>query len=159
VQVNGAAIPTQYVSATQLAALIPANLVSTPGVLQVTVVNPQPNLAPSNVAPIFVVNPVAVVTSLNAGGVTWNPNSPPNSAFNQQVVITGVDFAPNAVAWVNPPCDNLGLRKAISTVRNSSTQIIATISIRCAGSYQLQIENPQPGGGLSAPVALAVPSA
>src|SRR5262249_46220960 len=42
VQVNGATIPTQYVSTTQLAALIPANLISVPGVLQVTVVNPQP---------------------------------------------------------------------------------------------------------------------
>jgi hypothetical protein len=158
VQVNGATIPTQYVSTTQLAALIPANLTSVPGVLQVTVVNPQPNLAPSNVAAIFIVNPIASISAVDAGHVTWNPNSPPNSAFNQQVVITGANFAPNAVAWVNPPCDTLGLRKAISTVRNSSTQIIATISIRCAGNYQLQIENPQPGGGLSPAVPLVVPS-
>src|SRR5262249_2298333 len=87
------------------------------------------------------------------------PNTPPNSFFNQAVVITGTNFSPNAVAWVNPPCDTLGYRKAVSTVRNSSTQIVATISIRCAGSYSLEIENPQPGGGLSAPVPLVVPSA
>jgi hypothetical protein len=126
-------------------------------VLEVTVTNPQPNLAPSNAAPLSVTNPVPVITSLDAQ-ISWNPNTPPNSSFPQAVFVTGTNFSPNAVAWVNPPCDNLGLRKALSTVRNSSTQIIATISIRCAGTYQIQIENPPPGGGLSAPTALVVPS-
>ena len=64
VQVNGVVVPTQYVSSTQLTGLIPANLVATPGLLQVTVVNPQPNLAPSNSAPLFVVNPAPVVTAV-----------------------------------------------------------------------------------------------
>jgi hypothetical protein len=157
--VNGTAVVTQYLSPTQLTALIPANLLSSPGVLQVTVVNPQPNLAPSNAAALFVVNPTPVITSVDAGQVTWNPNTPPNSFFNQAVVITGSNFSPNAVVWVSPPCDNLGYRKAISSVRNSSTQIVATISIRCAGNYSLEVENPQPGGGLSAPVPLVVPTA
>src|SRR5262249_33876134 len=132
---------------------------ASPGVLQVTVTNPQPNLAPSNAAALFVTNPVPVITSLDAGNISWNPNTPPNSFFNQQVVISGTNFSPNAIAWVNPPCDNLGSRKALSTVRNSSTQIIATVSIRCAGTYAISVENPQPGGGLSAPAPLVVPSA
>jgi hypothetical protein len=157
--VNGTPVVTQYVSPSQLTALIPASFVATPGVLQISVANPQPNLAPSNVAALFVVNPVPVISSLDAGHVTWNPNTPPNATFNQPVVITGVNFSSNAVAWVNPPCDTLGYRKAVSTVRNSSTQVIATIPIRCAGTYSIEVENPQPGGGLSAPVPLAVPSA
>jgi hypothetical protein len=159
VLVNNTPVVTQYVSSTQLTALIPASFVATPGVLQVTVVNPQPNLAPSNAAAFFVTNPSPVVTAIDAGHVRWNPNTPANDFFNQQVVITGSNFAPNAVVWVNLPCDNLGFRKALSTVRNSSTQIIATIPIRCAGTYSLEIENPQPGGGLSAAVSLVVPSA
>ena len=158
VLVNGTPVVTQYVSATQLTALIPASLLSAPGVLQVTVTNPQPNLAPSNAAVLSVTNPVPAITSVDAGQIAWNPNSPPNSFFNQAVVVTGTNFSPNAIAWVNPPCDNLGYRKALSTVRNSSTQIVATISIRCAGTYQIEIENPQPIGGLSAPVPLVVPS-
>ena len=158
VLVNGTAVVTQYVSSTQLTALIPASFVATPGVLQITVTNPQPNLAPSNAAPLFVTNPAPTITSIDAGNVTWNPNTPTNSFFNQQVVITGNDFSPNAVAWVNLPCDTLGYRKALSTVRNSSTQVIATIPIRCAGTYSLEVENPQPGGGLSASVPLGVPS-
>jgi hypothetical protein len=157
--INGTAIATQFISSTQLLAIVPPNLVSTPGVLQVTVANPQPTLAPSNAAPLFVTNPRAVITSVDAGNVIWNPNSPPNSFFNQQVVVTGTDFSPDAVAWVNLPCDSLGLRKALSTVRNSSTQVIATIPIRCAGTYSIQIENPQPGGGLSNAAPLVVPSA
>ncbi len=158
VLVNGTPVVTQYVSSTQLIALIPANFIASPGVLQVSVANPQPNLAPSNVAALFVTNPVPVISSLDAGNVSWNPNSPPNSTFNQPVVISGSNFSSNAVAWVNLPCDSLGFRKAVSTIRNSSTQIIATIPIRCAGTYQLEVENPQPGGGLSAPAPLAVPS-
>jgi hypothetical protein len=159
VLVNGAPVTTQYVSSTQLKALIPASSIATPGLLQITVTNPQPNLSPSNAVGLFVSNPVPVITSVDGGNVTWNPNSPPNASFNQSVVIAGTNFSLNAVAWVNPPCDTLGFRKAITTVRNSSTQIIATIAIRCAGTYSLEVENPQPGGGLSTPASLTVPSA
>jgi hypothetical protein len=158
VLVNGTPVVTQFVSSTQLTALIPASFLATPGALQVAVNNPQPNLAPSNIAALFVTNPVPVISSIDAGNVTWNPNTPPNATFNQQVVITGTNFALNAVAWVNPPCDNLGYRKASSTVRNSSSQIIAIIPIRCAGIYALEVENPQPGGGLSFAVPLIVPA-
>jgi len=158
VYVNGARVDTIYVSSTQLTALIPPNLAAVPGVLQVAVVNPQPNLAASNAVPLFVNNPVAVITTADAGNVKWNPNSPPFDFFNAQVVLTGTNFSPAAVAWYNPPCDNLGLRKALSTVRNSSTQLVATILVRCAGNYSISVANPQPGGGLSAPATINVPS-
>ena len=158
VQVNGSQVPTIYTSTTQLTALIPPSLISVPGVLQVAVVNPNPSLAPSNVVPLFVNNPVPVITSVDAGGVSWNPNSPPFDFISQPVVITGTGFSPEATAWFNLPCDNLGLRKALSTARNSSTQVVATIPIRCAGNYTIQVANPQPGGGLSNAATLNVPS-
>jgi hypothetical protein len=110
------------------------------------------------VAAVFVTNPVPVISSIDAGGVQWNPNTPINATFNQAVVITGINFSPNAVAWVNLPCDSIGYRKALTTVRNSSTQVIATIPIRCAGTYTVEVENPQPGGGLSNAAPLLVPS-
>jgi hypothetical protein len=158
VQVNGQGVQTSYISTTRLTALVPANLTSVPGVLQISVANPTPNLAPSNAAAMFVNNPIATITSVNGGGVTWNPNSPPNDFFIQSVVVTGTNFSPNAVAWVNVPCDTLGLRQAMSTTRNSAEQIIANIPIRCAGNYSIAIANPQPGGGLSAAATLNVPS-
>jgi hypothetical protein len=156
--VNGTAVVTQFVSPTKLMALVPPNLIATPGVLQVTVINPQPNLAPSNAIPLFVTNPIPVITAIDGGSVAWNPNSPLNDFFNQPVVVTGTNFSPNAVAWVNLPCDSLGFRKAASTIRNSSTQIVATVPIRCAGTYSIEVQNPQPGGGLSAPAPLVVPA-
>jgi hypothetical protein len=46
----------------------------------------------------------------------------------------------------------------LSTTRNSSTQIVATILVNCAGDYSIAVANPQPGGGLSAPATISVPS-
>jgi hypothetical protein len=158
VQVNGTPIQTNYISTTKVTALIPPNLTAVPGILQITVNNPTPNIAASNAAPLSVTNPVATITSVNAGGVTWNPNSPPSDFINQPVTVTGTNFSPNAVGWFNSPCDNLGLRQALSTTRNSAEQIVVNILIHCAGNYSIQIANPQPGGGLSAPATLAVPA-
>ncbi|HEY2381809.1 MAG TPA: hypothetical protein VGK48_11580 [Terriglobia bacterium] len=158
VLVNGAPIQTNYVSTSQLTALIPANVAAVPGILQITVQNPAPSLAASNAAAISVNNPIAVISSVNGGGATFNTNSPPNDFFIQPVVVTGTNFSPNAVAWFSSPCDNLGLRQALSTQRNSAEQVIANIPIRCAGNYPISIANPQPGGGLSAPVTLNVPA-
>jgi hypothetical protein len=158
VLVNGTPVPTQYISTTQIVGLIPPNVAAQPGVLQIQVTNPSPSLAPSNAAPLFITNPAATITAVSAGNVSWNPNSPPFTFFNQPVVITGTNFSPNAVVWYNSPCDTLGLRQALSTVRNSDTQIIGTIVIQCAGNYSIQVANPQPGGGLSNAVPLNVPS-
>jgi hypothetical protein len=158
VQVNGIPVPTIYTSTTQVTALIPPNLVAVPGILQVAVVNPNPSLAPSNSVPLFVNNPIATISAVDAGHISWNPNSPPLDFFNAQVVISGNNFSPGAVAWYTPPCDNLGIRRALSTTRNSSTQIVATILVSCAGNYSIAVANPQPGGGLSVPANIDVPS-
>jgi hypothetical protein len=158
VLVNGNKVPTIYTSTTQITALIPPNFVAVPGILQVAVVNPDPSLAPSNAVPLFVNNPIATISSVDAGHITWNPNSPPLDFFNATVVITGNNFSPDAVAWYTPPCDNLGIRRALTTTRNSSTQIVATILVSCAGNYSIAVANPQPGGGLSAPATINVPA-
>jgi len=158
VLVNGTPVPTQYVSSTQVVGVIAASIAATPGLLQIAVTNPLPNLAPSNAATLSVINPVPVITGLDAGNVSFNPNTAPNTFFNQAVVVSGNNFAPGSTVWFNPPCDSLGYRKALSTVRNSSTQIVATIPIQCAGNFGVEVQNPQPGGGLSVPVVLNVPS-
>src|SRR5262249_46006517 len=124
VLVNGSAVVTQYVSSTQLKAIIPVSFLATPGLLQITVTNPQPNLTASNAAGLFVANPVPVITSVDGGNVTWNPNSPANATFNQPVVITGTNFSPSAIAWVSLPCDSFRYRKALTTVRTTSTPIV-----------------------------------
>jgi hypothetical protein len=108
--------------------------------------------------PLFANNPIATISLVDAGHISWNPDSSPLDSFNAQVVITGDNFSPGAVAWYTPPCDNLGIRRALSTTRNSSTQIAATILVSCAGTYSIAVANPQPGGGLSVPANIDVPS-
>src|SRR5262249_42682889 len=81
VLVNGSPVPTQYISSTQIVGVIPASIASTPGVLQIAVTNPQPNLAPSNAATLSVVNPIPVISALDAGNVSFNPNTAPNTFF------------------------------------------------------------------------------
>src|SRR5262249_7854573 len=166
------ALSTARNSSTQIVATIPIRCA---GTYSLEVENPQPGgglsaqiamtarresastaAELSTAATLFVMNPVPVIASLDTGSLVWDPQ---RATFNQAVVITGTNFSLNAVAWVSLPCDTLGFRKALSTVRSSSTQIVATIPISCAGTYSLEVENPQPGGGLSAPVSLIVPPA
>jgi hypothetical protein len=156
VLVNGVPVPTQFISSTQLIGIVPAALVSSAGVAQVSVLNPPPTLAPSDALPLFVSNPVPVISGLNTGPISYNPNSGETILF--PVIINGSNFSADSVAWVNPPCDTLGFRRAQATTRNSSTQITATIPIRCVGGYQIQVRSPQPGGGTSNTVTLSVPA-
>src|SRR5262249_27801006 len=67
--VNGTPVVPQSVSGPNLPALIPPNLVATPGTLQITVTNPQPNLAPSNAVTVFVTNPIPAISSIDGGNV------------------------------------------------------------------------------------------
>jgi hypothetical protein len=157
VLVDNLPVSTQYISSTQLIAFVPANLVAHSGVRQVAVKSPEPSLSSSDALPLFISNPAPVVTSLNAGPISYN--STQSETIWLPVAINGSNFSEDSVAWVNPPCDTNGFRRAQTTIRVSSNQIIATIPIRCSGSYQLQVRTPQPGGGVSAPLTLTVPAA
>jgi hypothetical protein len=156
--VDSIPVDTEFVSSTQLVGIVPANLLATAGVKQVAVRNPAPALGTSDAIPLFVSNPVPVITSVRAGPVTYQPSQPGETLW-LNVVINGTEFSADSVAWVSLPCDTLGFRRAQTTQRTSSTQVIATIPIRCAGTYSLQIRTPQPGGGSSNTATLSVAGA
>ena len=158
VSVDGTPVLTEFVSTTQLTATVPASLVVHAGVRGVSVSNPAPTLASSDMLPLFVSNPAPVIASINAGPITYN-NANPGETIFLPLIINGADFSPDSVAWVNPPCDTNGFRKAQITTRISSTQIVATIPIRCTGAYGIQVRTPQPGGGVSNTATLSVPAA
>src|SRR5207247_4217692 len=128
------------------------------GVRGVSVSNPAPTLASSDMLPLFVSNPAPVIASINAGPITYNNANPGETSF-LPLIINLADCSPDSVAWVNPPCDTNGFRKAQITTRISSTQIVATIPIRCTGAYGIQVRTPQPGGGVSNTATLSVPAA
>jgi len=158
VVVDGTPVLTQFVSTTQLIATVPASLMVHAGVREVSVSNPAPTLVSSDVLPLFVSNPLPVIISINAGPIAYN-NANPGETIFLPLIINGADFSPDSVAWVNPSCDTNGFRKAQITTRISSTQIVATIPIRCAGAYGIQVRTPQPGGGISNIATLSVPAA
>jgi hypothetical protein len=136
---NGAARPTTFVSATQLTSAIPASDITTAGTAQVTVFNPAPGGGTSNpqVFAITANNPIPTTTALSPTSTTVG-----GSAFT--LTVTGTNFISSSVVRWN------GANRATTFV--SATQLTATISpadIATAGTAQVTVFNPAPGGGAS----------
>jgi photosystem II stability/assembly factor-like uncharacterized protein len=143
----GAAVPTTYVSPTQITAVIPASLIALPGPFTVLVLSPPPSYAPSN-SLNFTVNlgvyPVPTITSIY-------PTTIIAGSLPFMMIVNGANFAPAAVLNFN------GVAK--STTLDSSQSLFATIStadISTAGTVQVTVSNPKPGGGPSAPVPFII---
>ena len=67
VQVNGAARTTSYVSPTQLTAIVLANDIAEPGIVQVTLVTPPPSGGISNTAPLNISPTIATASTMTNG--------------------------------------------------------------------------------------------
>jgi photosystem II stability/assembly factor-like uncharacterized protein len=146
-QFTGTALATTFVSSTQLTAIVPASTIALPGPFTVNVLNPLPTVGPSNFVN-FPVNlgtyPVPTLTfmyptTIIAGSLPFNINA------------QGTNFAPGAVLNFN------GVAKA--TTLDSSQSLFATIStadISTAGTVQVTVSNPKPGGGTSAPLSFVI---
>ncbi len=148
---NGAANAVQeqttFVSSTQLTANISASEVSFPGnEYQVFVTNPPPSAtsAPASFLvtvgtyPVPVLNEI-IPTSAVAGGVGFTLSA------------LGNYFAPNAFVQFNGT--------EVATVNNNSQVLTATIpasAIASAGTVQVTVVNPPPGGGTSSPQPLTL---
>ena len=137
---NGANRTTTFVSSTQLQAAIPATDIATAGTPPVTVLNPTPGGGTSNAVTFTVTpapNPVPAVTSLSP-----NTAAPGGPAFT--LTVTGSGFvAASTVRWN-------GANRTTTFV--SSTQLQAAIpatDIATAGTPQVTVLSPTPGGGTS----------
>jgi hypothetical protein len=141
---NGAARTTTYVSATQLTAAIPATDVATAGTATITVFNPTPGGGTSNPQTFTILNPVPTITSL----------SPPSATVGGAeftLTVTGTNFVPSSVVRWN------GADRATTYV--SATQLKATIpatDLLTAGTAQVTVFNPPPGGGTSNSMSVVV---
>lgn len=143
VEVNGAAEPTAYSSATQLTATVPASQITNGAELVVTVVNGSVSSSGPPVS-LEVDNPAPTITSISPGGETVG-------AASAQVVVTGTGFTPSTVINVN--------NVARTTAFTSATQVGVTLQaadLAGVGTLSLTAVNPTPGGGTSAPVNLGV---
>ena len=140
VQWNGAGRTTTFVSSTQLTAAIAAADIAAAGTAQVTVFNPAPGGGTSN-AQTFTINtinnPVPTTTSLSPASATAG-----GSAFT--LTVNGSGFVNGSVVQWN------GAGRTTTFV--SSTQLTAAIpaaDIATAGTAQVTVFNPAPGGGTS----------
>jgi hypothetical protein len=144
VNFNGAAKATTFVNATQLTAAITVGDIATAGTLSVTVTNPAPGGGTSASSPFTVNNPLPAITSLSptsalAGGTAFT------------LTVNGSNFNSSSVVNFNGT--------AAATTFVSASQITAAITgaeIATAGSFNVTVTNPAPGGGTSANSPFAV---
>jgi hypothetical protein len=137
VQWNGSNRTTKYVSSIQLTAAIPATDIASAGTAQVTVFNPAPGGGTSSVRTFTINNPVPATTSLS-------PTSTTAGGAGFTLTVNGTHFVPGSIVrWK-------GANRTTTYV--SSTQLTATIpaaDIALAGTANVTVFNPAPGGGTS----------
>jgi hypothetical protein len=138
---DGAPLPTTFVSATSLAASVPASDLVSVGSHDVSVSNPPPGGGTSgsvtfSVTPA-VVNPVPSILSAS-------PTQLPVSSINVQIAITGSSFISSSSATIGA--------QGVTTSYVSPTQLVAAIPaayLSNAGTLQIGVFTPPPGGGFS----------
>lgn len=133
---------------TQIEVPIDAKLVATTGIAQITVSNPPPGGGLSQSAATFVIkpplNPVPSISSINPTSVAAG-----SAAFT--LTVNGSNFVSSSVvAWNGSPR---------TTTFESATQLTAQIlasDVATAGTAQVTVSNPSPGGGVSPPAVFTI---
>ena len=134
---DGAARTTTFVSSTQLTGAITAADIATAGTVSVTVVNPAPDGGTSNALPFTIANPAPTITSLRPVSATVG-----GPAFT--LTVNGSNFVSDStVHWDG---------SARTTTFVSGTRLTGAITaadIATAGTVNVTVVNPTPGGGTS----------
>jgi len=144
VQWNGAARTTTFVSPTQLTAAIAAADVAAAGTPQVTVVTPAPGGGTSAAQAFTVTNPAPGLIGLIPTGATVG-TGPLTLLVNGGGFVSG-----STVRWNGA---------ARTTTFLSATQLTAAISaadVAAAGTAQITVATPAPGGGTSGSIGFVV---
>jgi hypothetical protein len=134
---------TNFVSSTQLTAIISAADIAAVGNVPVSVVNPPPGGGPSNSLPFSIVNPAPVISSITPSIVTAG-----GPAF--VLTVAGSNFMPGSVVRWN------GSNRPTLVSASQLTAAIPASDIVNVGTVQITVFSPAPGGGLSNPLAFNV---
>jgi hypothetical protein len=167
VQIEGfAPVATTFLSSTRLTADIPAQALQIGGSFKVTVSNPAPTLGTSEAQPLLVYNLIPQLSGVDIGDLTFapGPTEARTSPIPAVVVLHGSNFGKsNAVAlfvptgdW--PSCKGTAEPTTVPYTRISSTELVATVSIKCTGTYRIYVTSNQvePGGGSSQTLSFVV---
>jgi trimeric autotransporter adhesin len=138
---DGSNLTTTYSSATSLSAVIPASSLGAGGTAEVAVVNPG---ATASASMAFAIDsPTPVLTSVSPTSVAVGNSS--------NLTLSGTGFESNSQVQLN------GV--AVTTTFVSTTSLKANVTatqLSQAGTGQLAVFNPSPGGGTSAALSLQI---
>lgn len=141
---GGAELATTLVSSTELEATIPAALLAKSGSVPVTVANPAPGGGKSSAIAFTISNPSASVDAIN-----------PSAAFVGsapfEMTVAGAGFVPGSAVLFN----GASLTTTLVSPGTLKAQVPAS-ALTAAGDFPVTVQNPPPGGGVSAPVVFRV---
>lgn len=144
IQVDGKALTTTFVSATELKATLPQSATTVVGALRVGVETSAPGGGRSATLPFEVVNPAPRLSSLT-------PVSAPMGSPATTLTLVGEGFTPGAEA--------LFAGTPLATTFADPTRLTAILPsdrLGTAGSFDVAVRTPAPGGGTSSVVAFIV---
>ena len=144
VQWNGTARSTTFVSSTELQVTLTAADLANAGSGQISVVNPAPGGGTSSNTAFAINNPAPAVTSANPSAILAGSNG-------SSITVTGTGFVSQSVVQWNG--------SARTTTYVSATQLqvaLVAADLAAAGTAQISIVNPAPGGGTSSNLAFTV---
>jgi hypothetical protein len=137
IQWNGANLVTTFVSAAKLTATVGVGNISAGGTVSVTVSNPTPGGGPSNALTFTINNPVPTVASIQPASATHG-----GAAFS--LTVRGTGFQHNStVLWNGSP------RMTTYVSAAQLTAAITAADIAAAGTANVTVTTPAPGGGNS----------
>ena len=141
---NGTNLATTFVSSTQLSTTVPASDIKTAGKAQVTVFNKAPGGGTSAAETLTIDNPVPSISSLQPHATAAGGSSFTLSVYGSNFVST------SQIKWNG---------SALTTTFDSGGKLSATVSaadIAKAGTAEVTVVNPTPGGGKSAKEAFTI---
>ncbi len=146
VRVDGDPLTTTFVSALELRAALPTPKLAAAGVLKISVQTSAPGGGVSADVPFEVQNPVPVLTTLSpSSAVADSPATP--------LTVTGTAFAVGAKVMF----DAVNLVVTASSATSITASIpAAQLAGPMAGSHNVTVVNPAPGGGTSGAVSFTV---
>lgn len=141
---NGVAHTVTFVSNSQVTIQLGAADLATPGAFPVIVTNPAPGGGASNSVNFTVANPTPAVSSLS-------PSSAIAGSPATTLTVSGSGFVSNSAVTYN------GVAHAATFANSGQLTIqLSTTDLATAGTFQVIVTNPAPGGGSSGAVNFTV---
>lgn len=140
---DGTALVTTYVSATSLQTTLAASLLTNARTANVTVHNPDPRAGDSTAASLAITSPAPALTSISPGTVATGAAA--------TISLVGTGFISNSsVLWNGSPRTTTYASSTVLRVALTATDLAT------AGTGQITVSNPAPGGGTTSAQTLNV---